>query len=283
MSHAAILLLWACSALLAAAEVHAVSTVPVIADLVRQVGGGRVAVASIVPAGVDLHTWQPVPGDAQRLAGAALVVANGLGMEPWLPGMIGAAGYRGPVVEAAAGLAARSDGHEVDPHAFHDIRNAQAYVRTIRDALVAADAAGAGEYRSRADLVLAELAVLDGWVRRQVAVIPAGRRLLVAPHDGLGYYAAAYGFDLRPVEGLGGGQEGDPRHVDALAAELRRRGVRTVFSEDGQGGGTLAALARSAGAEVSPPLATCGPAAGQGFRDMIVANTLAITAALRGP
>lgn len=284
-----LLLIAVCVATAAAAELRVVATIPVIADLVRQVAGERAEVVSIIPPGADHHIYQPLPADAQRLANAHLVVANGLGFEPWLPGMIAAAAYRGAVAEASAGVAPRSAddaGHEpnhadVDPHAFHDVRNAQQYVKNIRAALVAADAAGAEVYRVRADLVLAELGVLDAWVRRQVATLPPARRVLFAPHDGLNYFAAAYGLELHPVEGIGHGQETDVHRLDSLAALVRARGVRVVFSEDGQGAGALKTLAEAAGASVAGPLATCGPAAGQGYREMMVANTLAIVSALR--
>ena len=269
----------------AAADMQVVATIPVIAGLVRQVAGPGVAVVSIIPPGADHHIYQVMPADAQRLAGARLVVANGLGFEPWLPGMIAAAAYRGPVAEASAGVAPRAGDAggrgEADPHAFHDVRNAQQYVKNIRDALAAADAAGAEGYRARADLVLAELGALEAWVRRQVASVPPARRVLFAPHDGLSYFAAAYGLELHPVEGLGHGQESDVRRLDELVALARARGVRVVFSEDGQATGVLKTLAEAIGARVAGPLATCGPADADSYRDMVVANTLAIVAALR--
>lgn len=40
-----------------------VATVAPIADLVRQVGGDRVEVTSLVPAGGDAHTYEPRPQD----------------------------------------------------------------------------------------------------------------------------------------------------------------------------------------------------------------------------
>lgn len=279
------LLLIVVASMALAAELRVVATVPVIADLVRQVAGARAEVVSIIPPGADHHIYQPTPADAQRLAIAQLVVANGLGFEPWLPGMIAAASYRGSVAVASAGVTPRlgddAEHADADPHAFHDVRNAQQYVKNIREALVLADAAGAGVYRARADLVLAELGALDAWVRRQVATLPQARRVLIAPHDGLNYFAAAYGLELHPVEGVGHGQESDVRRLDALVAMVRAHGVRVVFSEDGQSTGVLKTLAEAAGATVAGPLATCGPTGEQSYRDMIAANTLAIISGLR--
>lgn len=271
---------------LAAAELPVVATVPVVADLVRQVAGDRAAVTVLMPPGVDAHSWAPTPADAQRLATARLVVANGLGLEPWLRGAVAASGAKAPVVEAAAGIAVRpghdhEDGHgheAADPHAFHDVRNAQHYLRAIRDGLCAADPAGAGIYQARADLALARLGVLDAWVRRQIAAVPAARRVLVTPHAGLGYFAAAYGLELQATS-VGG--EAEARHVAGLVKLLRERGIPAVFRESGHADGVLAAVAREAGAALAGPLAGDGPGPGQGYDDMIAANALAIAAALK--
>jgi zinc/manganese transport system substrate-binding protein len=265
-----------------AGEVRVVATLPVIADLVDQVGGSDVRVETLVPAGSDVHDFQAAPADAQRVAQADLVIANGLGLEPWLPGLIAASGWKGTAVTASAGVAGQAaDGQAIDPHAFQDVRNAQRYVVTIRDALLAVDPARAGRYRARCELVQARLAVLDGWIRRQVAAIPAERRLVVTPHDGLAAFAAAYGLELQSLEGAAEGQEADAKRIDELAALLRRRGVRAVFAEAGHPTGVLANLAHAAGAQVVGPLASDGPGAGQGYDAMIAANTLLLTDALR--
>ncbi|NDH95219.1 MAG: zinc ABC transporter substrate-binding protein, partial [Planctomycetia bacterium] len=65
----------------AAAEVRVVATTTVVADLVRQVGGERVTVESLMGDGVDPHSYRATPRDADRLLRADLIVANGLHLE----------------------------------------------------------------------------------------------------------------------------------------------------------------------------------------------------------
>src|SRR3712207_1639358 len=86
----------------------AVASFSVLADIVAQVGGDRVAVRAIVGTDADSHSFQPRPSDAEALRRAALVVGNGLGFESWLDRLASAAGYRGPVVMAAEGIAPRA-------------------------------------------------------------------------------------------------------------------------------------------------------------------------------
>lgn len=93
-------------------------------DLVRQVGGDRVKVETLVPAGADTHVYQPGPAQARQLAASKLVIINGLGFEGWLPRLIRSSGYKGPVIEAAQGirtLAASDDhGHSHDHDDDHE-------------------------------------------------------------------------------------------------------------------------------------------------------------------
>jgi zinc/manganese transport system substrate-binding protein len=250
-----------------------VTSVPVLADLVRLVGGGRIAVEALVPPGVDHHAWSPTPRDLGRIVGAMLVVGNGRGYDAWLAGLIVHADWRGPQLELGEGPG--------DPHFWHDVRQAQAALARIRDALAAVDPAGAAHYRARCDLAQAQLAVLDAWVRRQVAQVPAARRVLVTPHAGLSAWATAYGFTLEAVNGAGHGHEADAQRVAGLVQLVRSRGLAAVFTEDGHARGVLDNVAGDAGASVAGPLATCGPAVGQDYQAMIADNTLAIVNALR--
>lgn len=83
-----------------------VTSFSILHDIIQQIGGDRVAVQSLVPAGGDTHVFQPGPSHVRQLAAAQLVVINGLGFEGWMPRLIGSSGYKGMVVEAARGVSA---------------------------------------------------------------------------------------------------------------------------------------------------------------------------------
>ena len=57
-----------------------VATVAPVADLVEQVGGERVEVEPLVPAGGDAHTYEPRPQDVVMLAEADAYIGIGLGL-----------------------------------------------------------------------------------------------------------------------------------------------------------------------------------------------------------
>jgi zinc/manganese transport system substrate-binding protein len=263
-----ILAVLALSCVLAAepAPLRVVSTTTILADLSRQVGGARVESISLIGAGIDPHTWQPTPDDVRMIASARLVVVNGLGYEGWLDQLIAAAGVpRERVVVASAGIEgmtagahAHASGHahgsDQDPHAWHDVKNAMRYVANLRDAFSAADPAGAADFAAWSDLYLAQLRVLDGWIRKQIATLPPERRVLVTSHDALAYFGRAYGLEVVPVEGITTGQEPDPARFADLIALLRRRGVPAVFIETTASPKVVGRLGAEAGARLGGTL-----------------------------
>jgi zinc/manganese transport system substrate-binding protein len=83
-----------------------VATTPQVADFVRNIGGGDVAVTQIIKPGVDPHEYEPTPADIQAIGQAKLVVKNGVGLERWLDQTIQSAGFSGPVVDSSQGGAA---------------------------------------------------------------------------------------------------------------------------------------------------------------------------------
>lgn len=244
---------------------QAQGTVPVVAsfsilgDMVRQIGGDRVALRVIAGPDVDAHSFQPRPADAEAVRGARLVVRNGLGFDPWLDRLVRSAGYRGTVATASEGITPRAleddHGHShdhtaQDPHAWQDLRHGQSYVRTIAAALGAADPEGAGEYRTRAEAYLARLAALDGWVRQQIATVPEARRQVVTSHDAFGYFAAAYGVRFLAPQGINTDSEPSAAEVARLIRLLKRQNITALFLENMANPATLRRLAAEAGVSV---------------------------------
>lgn len=250
-----------------------VATFSVLGDLVRQVGGERVAVRVLVGPESDVHTFDPSPADTAALAEAALVFENGLGFEPWLDRLYAAsrsAARRVVVTEGLAGLIRSDAGHAdehrekraesgVDPHVWHDVQNAMHMVGVIRDALVQADPANAATYRAHAERYLAELQALDAWIVAQVATVPPERRKLVTAHDTFAYFARRYGFTIiGTVLGAVTTEVADPSaaQVAALVRTIRAAGVPAIFAENVSNPRLMERIAREAGVEVVPGLYT---------------------------
>ena len=62
-------------------KVPVVATFSILADFVKNVGGDRVAVSTLVQPNGDAHVYQPSPADAKKVADAKIVFMNGLGRQ----------------------------------------------------------------------------------------------------------------------------------------------------------------------------------------------------------
>ena len=159
------------SSLAAEAPMRVVVSFSILDDIVREVGGGDVAVTSLIGRDANEHVFEPSPDQVRLLAQAQLFVVNGLGLEGWLTRLIQSAQYRGPVVVATEGIVpittteAGEKTPTLDPHAWQDVRNGIVYAENIAHALAGADPAHAEAYRQRLQDYRAQLEALDREVR----------------------------------------------------------------------------------------------------------------------
>src|SRR3979490_457900 len=167
-------------------RLNIVASFSILGDFVRNVGGERVGVTTLVGADGDVHVYTPAPADAKKIADAKLVVINGLGLEGWLPRLVQSSGGKATMVTASQGITPRRLGSDADPHAWQSVANAKVYVTNIRDALVAVDAADAETFRANAQAYLAKLDALDREVREAIAQIPLMHRKVISTHDAFG-------------------------------------------------------------------------------------------------
>src|SRR6266540_5865712 len=79
--------------------VKVVTTMSILADMVKHVGGDRVEAENIIPIGAGPEDYQPTPLDAQKIAGADIVFYNGHGLEEWLDDLFKSAAYGAKYVE----------------------------------------------------------------------------------------------------------------------------------------------------------------------------------------
>jgi zinc/manganese transport system substrate-binding protein len=229
--------IWLLGATPARAQPRVVATFSILADLVKNIGGGRIETQTLVGPDSDAHVYTPTPADARRVGGAALVFVNGLGFEGWMARLIKASGTKAPIVVATKGIKPRhmAEGHDrgaIDPHAWQSIANAKIYVGNIRDALVAADASGAAEYQSAAANYLQMLDALLEEVRAGVAKIPPDRRKIITTHDAFGYFQDAYGLSFIAPEGVSTDAEPSARDIARIIGQIRSQRIPAVFLEN---------------------------------------------------
>jgi len=92
----------------AADKVKAVASFSILGDMVKQVGGDRVDVITLVGPNGDAHVYEPTPADAKNLAAAQILFTNGLGFEGWMDRLEKSSGFKGTVVVASTGVKPRT-------------------------------------------------------------------------------------------------------------------------------------------------------------------------------
>ena len=283
-------------------KLKVVASFSILADFARNVGGDRVDVAMLVGPGGDAHVYSPTPADARNVAAAKLVIVNGLGFEGWLSRLIKSAGNKATVATATKGVAPRKDkavthdhkhnhkhshDHEdADPHAWQSVANAKVYAANIRDALIAADPAGAEAYRKNTEGYLAKLDALDREVREAVAKLPAERRKVISTHDAFGYFADAYGIVFIAPQGVSTESEATARDVARIITQIKTQKIPAVFLENVSDPRLMRRIAEESGARLGGTLfsdsLTDEKGAAPTYIDMIRYNIKALTSALAG-
>jgi zinc/manganese transport system substrate-binding protein len=219
-----------------AKELNVVASFTVLADMIKQVGGGHVQVRSLVGPNGDPHVYEPTPQDGQALTKADLVFVSGLGLEGWMDRLISASGYKGTIVVASDGIKTRrmkEDGKQItDPHAWNSAANGVRYAENITAALIKADPEDAADYQANGAKYVAQLRELDAWARQQVATVPAAKRKIITSHDAFSYMGAAYGIEFRAPVGFSTESEASASEVAALIDQIKREKIKAVFLEN---------------------------------------------------
>ncbi|MGE6689571.1 metal ABC transporter substrate-binding protein [Stutzerimonas stutzeri] len=263
------LALWLPLSLHAADKLNVVTSFSILADLTREVGGDRIELTNLVGADADAHLYEPSPDDAKALLRADLIIANGLGFEPWLERVLASSEPKGKRISASAGvvpLMLDEDGERVpDPHAWQSLTNAEIYVRNIAKALGELDPANVDVYNQRRDAYLNRLHALLKKADAQIAGLPASQRKVVTSHDAFGYLGQAWQLSFIAPQGLSIHDEPSAAEVAALIRQIRSEGVRAVFVENIRDPRLIQQIADEAGAKVggtlySDALASEGPA-----------------------
>ena len=272
------------SPLKAAERLNVVASFSILGDFVRNIGGDRVNLTTLVGARGDVHVYVPSPGDAKRIADAKLVIVNGLGLEGWLERLVQSSGSKAQIVVASKGIVPMKPGSEVDPHAWQSIPNAKVYVTDISNALIAADPGDAEFFREQTALYLEKLDALDHEVREAVAKIPPDRRKVISTHDAFGYFAAEYGIQFIAPLGVSTDTEPSAHDIAEIINQIKATKIPAVFLENISDDRLIRRIAAETGDKVGGTLISDSLTDKEGpaptYIDMIRHNIKTLTSAL---
>lgn len=215
-------------------ELKVLATTTMIADMARNIAGGKLEVHSILPSGGDPHIYDPTPADAQKVATADLVLVNGLTLEGWMKKLIENSGTKAKIITVTEGVdALRSDVHEgaTDPHAWMTASNGIIYSQNILKAFNDLDASNKAFYEQNFQKYKSQLDTLDTYIKKAILQIPENHRVLITSHDAFHYYGLRYGLKLESVMGTSTDADVQTSDIIRLVKILKKSQIPAIFVE----------------------------------------------------
>lgn len=225
-----------------------------LAEAAERIGGERVEVVNLTPAGSEPHDIELSSRQVDRLEDADVVLYVGQGFQPAVEEIAerrrSGAVDLSEVVDLAAGASAdlagdEEEGSEVDPHFWLDPRLMAKAAAEVARALVEASPGDKAAFEANADAYGAGLAALDE--EFSTALESCERSDIVTAHAAFFYLAERYGLTQRAIAGLSPEAEPDADRLARLADQIEEEGITTVFYEELVSPAVAEALAEEAG------------------------------------
>ena len=240
-----------------------VTTIGVLADWARQVGGDRVEVTSLLTGSESPHTYEVKPADVRTIADARILFRVGLGLEEWLNPVVENSGNKKlVVVDASAGITdvildtehqtkAEARGQKLEartpqsespapspqplapasgnPHIWLDPELAKIGIANLVRELARMDPKGESLYRAREAAYSVRLDSLSAVIAAGFASLNDKR--LVTYHDAWPYFARRFGLDIVATVEPIPGQEPSAKEMARLVDLIRREHIKVVTTE----------------------------------------------------
>lgn len=217
-------------------------------DLVSQVAGDRAEVSSIVPAGVDGHTYEPTPGDVRTLTEVDLLILPDVELNPVvsslafdnLPDDADVVDLNALVVPEDEVIFADSHshgdgpahGHQRNVHTWTNLPYAKAMVSEIVTALSDADPDGAEVYQANGEALLTKIEELMSASQQALSTVPDDNRTLVVYHDSWSYFGRFYGFDVQGALQAVNFAEPSAAELRTMVQQVQAAGVPAFFGSE---------------------------------------------------
>lgn len=270
-------------------RLQVIATTTFLADMAQNVAGEYADVISLMPTGDDPHTYDPIPGDAKKIAEADIILKNGLTLEGWLDELIENSGTQARIATLTEGVSPikSTEYHNAsDPHAWMDVQNGIIYLDNILAILLEADPAHTAEYSQNYENYKAELVVVDQFIQDEIQKIPAEQRVLVTSHDAFRYYGNAYGLRVQSAMGTSTDAEPTIKDIANLRKQITDLGIPAIFIESTINPKLIQQVANDLGIVVGGELFADSlgdeESGAETYLKMLRRNTLLIVAGLAG-
>ncbi len=237
---------------LAAQKIKVVTTLNLLEDFVRNVGGDRVEVRSLLSGLESEHTYTPKPSDIVAVKEARMLVRVGLGLEVWVDSLIKNASNKTVVIVTTStgiplmrseGIGAREghiersekieeDGHEGhlgNPHIWLDPERAKVMIRHITDSLSKIDPEGRDIYLANQAKYFKQIDAMRKNIEEKLK--PVSNRKIITHHPAWPYFAQRFKLQIVDNIQIQIGSEPSARHITDIINKVKRENIRVIISE----------------------------------------------------
>jgi ABC-type Zn uptake system ZnuABC Zn-binding protein ZnuA len=230
---------------IASSPLRIITTIPMLEDWVNQVAGDSATVRSIIPHGVNPHSYQLGAKDVAGITESQILFAVGLGyesthlrklLENYPDIRVVELGEFVSPLEIDQNLKDDDHGHSIlfDPHFWFDPMKVAIAAQVVAAELAALDPEQADTYTKRASAYSATMEELDNYIKKHIEEIPASNRVFMTSHESLGYLDARYDLDVvrAVMPAITSEKDIGPEHLVDAVQLIVKHDVRVIFLED---------------------------------------------------
>lgn len=246
-------------------KLQVVTTNSILEDMVRNVGGDRIELYSIVKRGTDPHEYEPQPSDVSAATEANVIFHNGLNLETggngWFNKLVETSHkkFNEDVFSASSEVTPKhltTNVNEEDPHAWLDLANGVKYVQVITKVLKEKDKKNANYYQANADKYIAKLEKLHHQAQSKYLEIPEKQRLLVTSEGAFKYFGKAYHVTPAYIWEINTESQGTPEQMQRVLGKTRKSDVKNLFVESSVSPKSMEKVSKESGLEIYSKLFT---------------------------
>ncbi len=253
-----------------------------LADIAEKIVGEKMEVSCVMPAGTDVHSWEPTPRKVGEMIHADTFLMNGAGLESWTGKVLPQFKKRRiPVFVAAQSVTLsgthdcghdhHAHGHEVhhdcdhhehyehhdhhehvmgqDPHIWLSLKNMRKIIGDLTVFLTELNPENGAFYAENAQKLLAECDTLDA--EFQATTVTLKNRQLVVSHRAFGYLCQDYGLEQVALEGYSAYSDPSPAQMVKIVEFIRENQVPVIFADSSETRKGADAIARETGVKIA--------------------------------
>ncbi len=219
-------------------KIYLVATTTLLADMANEIGGEYVQVDGLMGPGLDPHLYQASARDVVKMQNADVVLYGGLHLEGKMNDVFEALAKNGRTMICAADgldknelIQDRVGDNFYDPHVWFDVMLWKDEAKYLADQLSIIDPEHENAYQANYERYARELDDLESYMKERVAEIPEKQRVLVTAHDAFTYFARAYGFEVKALQGISTDAEAGTGDMSKLADFIADNTIKAIFVE----------------------------------------------------